>query len=234
MKRFYKLVSVEKADDGYSILLDGRAVKRKSGAPLACLNENIANRVMQEWAEQENDIIPDNMPFTQIENTRLDRVALERDVMSANILKYLNTDLICYTVDAPKELVRMQDEAWTPWRTWFEKKFDTTLQTTTDLTAIKQNKTAHDSIINYVQNLDDAHFTILQIIVPLSGSLIIALAFIDGAANADDVFKAAYVEEAYKDSIYDADKYGHDPLIEKQQKTTYRDLKAAFEYLSYL
>lgn len=234
MKRFYKLVSVEKSDKGFQILLDGRAVKRKSGAPLNCLNEKIANRVMAEWAEQGDEIIPDNMPFTQIENTRLDRVSSEREAMSVNVRKYLNTDLICYTVDAPKELVDLHKQCWTPWRSWFEKNFGATLQTTTNLAALKQENVAHQKVQDYIENLDDAYFTILQIVVPLSGSLIMGLAFIDGAANVDDVFNAAYVEETYKDKIYDAEKYGHDPLTEKQQKATLRDLRAAFEYLSYL
>jgi chaperone required for assembly of F1-ATPase len=234
MKRFYKLVSVEKADGGYHILLDGRAVKRKAGPTLKCLNENIANRIMQEWAEQKDEIIPDNMPFTQIENTRLDRVAVERDAMSANIFKYLNTDLLCYTVDATKELVKLQDDAWAPWRTWFENKFGVTLQTTNSLAAIQQDEKAHKAAAQYIESLDDVYFTILQIIVPLSGSLVLGVAFIEGAANADDIFKAAYVEEDYKAVLYDADKYGNDPLIEKQQKATRRELEAAFEYLSYL
>lgn len=234
MKRFYNLVSTEKAEEGYHILLDGRPVKRKSGGTLACLNEHIANRVRREWSEQKEDVIPDSMPFTQIENTRLDRVVNEREAMSINVLKFLDTDLLCYMTDMPKDLALRQDASWGPWRKWFDEKFDVSLQTTTGLAALTQDPKAHLAAKKYVQDLDDPRFTILQIVVPACGSLILGLAFLDGAANAQDVFDAIFVEENYKAELYDAEKYGADPLTQKKQNATQNDLQAAFEYLSYL
>ncbi len=234
MKRFYKLVSVEKGDNGYNILLDGRAVKTKSKANLSCLNEDIANQVMQEWAEQGENIIPDSMPFTQIESTRIDRVSVERNAMSANILKYLDTDLICYIAASPEELIAEQERKWAPWRKWFDEKFKCTLKTTSALAAIKQDPRAHEAVAQYTNGLDDAHFTILQIVAPLSGSLILGLSFVEGASTADDVLAASYVEEHFKDTLYDAQKYGRDPLLEKQENAAIKDLNAAQKYLSFL
>ncbi|MGH1456697.1 MAG: ATP12 family protein [Alphaproteobacteria bacterium] len=234
MKRFYKLVSVEKSDNGYHILLDGRAVKTKSKAHLSCLNKDIANEVMQEWAQQGAQIIPDSMPFTQIESTRIDRVSAERQAMSANVLKYLDTDLICYVAASPEELVEEQNKKWALWRTWFGDKFKCKLDTTTGLAALKQDARAHKAAAEYTEKLDDARFTILQIVTPLSGSLILGLSFIDGASNADDIFAASYVEEHFKDTLYDAQKYGRDPLLEKQQNAAIKDLTAAQKYLSFL
>ena len=144
MKRFYKLVSTEKVGGGFYILLDGKPVKTKSGAHLLASNEAIANRLMQEWAAQEEHILPNTMPFTQIINTIIDRVSVERDVMSAAVLKYLDTDLICYFADEPEALVKLQKDKWQPWLDWFEGKFDCKLKTTTDLAALTQEQSAHD------------------------------------------------------------------------------------------
>ena len=231
MKRFYKLVSIGKSKDGFNILLDGRPVKNASGLPLLCLNEAIANHVMQEWAQQVDEIVPDDMPFMQIENTRIERVSSERKVMTKSLLKYLDTDLICYIVDEPKQLAKMQNEHWSKWRTWFEKKFGTTLDVTNGLAALTQKPEAHRAVQEFVKNLDDAKFTILQIIVPLSGSLILGMAFVDGEASPQDVFAACTIEETHKDELYNAEKYGKDPLLEKKQKAAMRDLTASHEYL---
>jgi hypothetical protein len=38
----------------------------------------------------------------------------------------------------------------------------------------------------------------------------------------------------FKDSLYDAEKYGADPILEKAQKAAMQDLTAAQDYLSLL
>lgn len=234
MKRFYKMVSVEQKNGEYQILLDGRAIKTKSGKALSCFNQNIANKVMREWAEQKETIIPDNMPFTQIENTRLDHVAIKRAEMTRNVLRYFDTDLICYLAENPEELVLEQNKIWSPWRAWFSKKFGYELLTTNGLSALSQDKKAHQSIEDYIANLDEIHFTILQMITSISGSVILGLAFMEKALKPSVLMEVIYIEENFKDKLYDAEKYGHDPLIERKKNATMLDINAAYQYLSYL
>ena len=57
MKRFYKLVSISEAGEGFGILLDGRAVKTQSGAELRVAHKAIAEYLMAEWAAQELSLI---------------------------------------------------------------------------------------------------------------------------------------------------------------------------------
>ncbi len=234
MKRFYKLVSTEKAVGGFHILLDGKPVKTKSGAFLCAVNEGIATRLMQEWAQQTDDILPDSMPFTQILNTKIDRVSNEREAMSGYVLKYIDTDLICYFADEPQELLSQQKDKWNLWLDWFEKEFGVPLQTTTGLAALSQDKAAHKVVTDYVATLDDEHFTILQFITSISGSVILGLAMVKGAAKAGQVFDACFVEESFRDSMYDVEKYGSDPALEKEQKSKIRDFNAAYDYVALL
>lgn len=232
MKRFYKLVSFKEERDGYTLLLDGKPVKTKSGKILVAPSEAIANEAVQEWVNQEDTIDPDTMPITQILNTKIDRVSAERDDMTCAILKYLDTDLLCYLTDQPKELAELQNKNWAQWRDWAENKFGHIIETTTDLKALSQPAELHQAIEKYVHDLDDNRFTILQIIVPLSGSLILGLAMVDGAVNAPEVFKACFVEEDFKDLLHDAEKYGTDPYTDKKRHSALRDLKASAIYLS--
>lgn len=226
MKRFYKMVTTRQTDDGFQILLDGKPVKTSRKTELRAPTQAIAQAMQQEWAQQTDAIRPDTMPVTQILNTKIDRVALERDSITAYVMKYLDTDLLCYRAAAPPELVERQNNLWQLWLDWFETQYKEKLQTTTGLTALKQSAQIHEAIKQEIQALDDDRFTVLQLVTAQSGSLVLALAFLHGRAGTHDVFKASFAEEHFKDGIYDAERYGADPLQEKQQKAAAQDLEA--------
>lgn len=234
MKKFYKIVSTKHIEGGYQILLDDRPVKTPSKNDLLAPTEDIANTIMQEWADQDTEIKPETMPLTQIVSTRIDRVSQEREAMSAALLKYLNTDLICYHTDEPPELSEKQRDVWEPWLHWFETNYNTALETTSTLTALTQPEEAHERVRRDIKNLDDDHFTALQLAVPLCGSIILGLAFVKQAITADDLFAAARIEEHFKAAIYNEEKHGPDPAEEKKDQATLRDLRAAEKFLQLL
>ncbi len=234
MKRLYTVVSTNKEQGGYAILLDNRPVKTPGKKTLLAPNEGIANLIVQEWSNQGEIIQPDTMPIMQILTTQQDKVAHERDIMTPEILKFLNTDLLCYGSDELEDLEKQQDKIWTPHLKWFEKKFGIALETTKSIAAITHPQVAHDAVREYVEALSDAHFTIAQIVTPLSGSLILALKFVDRALDAQGVLKAAFVEEDYKDTLYNAKKHGLDPMTEKKKAAQLMDLKAAEQFMDAL
>ena len=230
MKRFYKLVSSKKEGDGYIIELDGRPVKTPLKKTLFAPNETLANALIKEWSEQGEEIIPDTMPLTQLLSTKIDKVNGDRQSLQKPLLNYLDTDLVCYFADHPPELGVSQEEAWKPHLQWFETKFGSALKTTTGLAAVKHDPATHNAVQTYVDELSDDHFTILQMLVPLSGSLVLAMAFLENQLNADEIFAAIRVEETFKAEIYNEDFYGADPAQEGKDNTIKRDLKAVQEY----
>ena len=234
MKRFYTTVSTAKATGGYHIMLDGRPVKTAAGAHLCAENEDIATRVMQEWADQGEQIAPDTMLFTQILNTKIDRVSRERTAMRTAVLHYLDTDLLCYFADEPEDLAKMQQAKRGPWLDWFAQVHGCALETTTGLAALTQSPQAHAAVVQYMDALDDAHFTVLQLVTSVSGSLILAMALTRGAASAQQVFDACFTEEIYRETLYEAKKYGPDPTTHKAQNTAMRDFQAAEDYVRML
>lgn len=235
MKKFYTLVSTEKCAGGYNILLDSRILKTQDKLDLLAPNEDIANRVVREWADQSDFIVPDTMPFTQILSTKIDRIAQDRDAITQVLLKYVDTDLLCYLASAPDGLVHAQNKKWACWRSWFEGEFGVEpLETTTGLDALKQEQAIHQSIAHYIEGLADDHFTVFQLVASMSGSLLLSMAFTAGKARSDEVFEAMYVEEHFKDTLYNAEKYGVDPIAEKKQKEDKDNLQAYEDYLSSL
>jgi chaperone required for assembly of F1-ATPase len=234
MKRFYKDVRVQETPLGFAIFLDRKQMKTPLKNSVLAPNLKLAGEIEREWAEQGEYILPGTMPLTQILSTRIDRVAAARGNMAGDLLKYLDTDLICYRAERPVALAEKQEQSWNPWLAWFETIFGERLKTTTDLKALLQPEGARIKAERFVQELNNDAFTLLQLVTSLSGSLVLGMAFIQKAINAEAVFNAAHVEELYKAGLYGEETYGPDPVQEKKDKAMLSDLQAAEKYLALL
>lgn len=233
MKRIYKLASHTRTDDGYVLQLDGKGVKTPLGQPLAAANKALADSIVAEWSEQGDEIIPDAMPMTQMLTTALDRTR-ERDAITSALLKYLDTDLLCYRTKEPEELAKRQKEAYDRWLTWFDEHFESPLETTFGLDALKQSEKTHKQIWNYIEALDEYYFSVLQVVTSATGSIVLALAFLEHEANEDEVFAVAELEEIYHSELANEAVHGSDPVQEKRQNAMKRDLAASRRFLELL
>jgi chaperone required for assembly of F1-ATPase len=233
MKRVYKLASYSKTEDGFAIQLDGKTVKTPLAQPLAAPNKAIADAIVQEWSAQEDQIIPDSMPITQMLTTALDRTR-ERDTMTKTLLKYLDTDLLCYRVKEPVDLSKRQKEVWDRWLTWFDEHFESPLEVTFGIDALTQDADTHKQIWNYLEALDEYYFTVLQIVTSLTGSIVLGLAFLEHEATPEDIFNAAELEEIYHSEIANEAVHGADPVQERRQNALKRELATAKRFMELL
>lgn len=231
MKRVYKQASHTKTEDGFVIQLDGKSIKTPLGQPLAAPNRALADEIVREWAAQGDDVIPDSMPMMQMLTTAIDRTR-ERDALTKSLLKFLDTDLLCYRVKEPQELAKRQKEQWGRWLTWFDEHFESPLEVTYGLDALTQDADTHKQIWNYIEALDEFYFTVLQIVTSLSGSIVLGLAFLEHEANEQDVFNAAELEEIYHAEIAGEAEYGSDPVQERRQNAMRRDLDSSKRFLA--
>lgn len=234
MKRFYKLVSVAHSAAGHAILLDGKPVKTPGKLPLLAPNAAIADALMAEWAAQGETIDPETMPITQIVTTAIDRAIPQRAHITREVLGYLDTDLLCYRADDPPEVAAAQAACWDAALLWFAGRFGVPLATTTGLAALKQPQAAHAAAAEAVDAMDDYRFAAFQMVVSITGSLVLALGFAEGAFEADTLYKAMHVEEDYKAALYNEDFYGRAPHQEKREAGVRRDLDAAEKLISLL
>ncbi|MAE50791.1 MAG: ATP12 chaperone family protein [Micavibrio sp.] len=234
MKRFYKAVSINAEDNGFAIHLDGKPIRTPNKNIFLAPNEALALLAKAEWDAQGDKINHDTMPVTQLLNTCQDRIHADRSVLEPEVLKYINTDLLCYRADAPAELVARQDKIWQKPLDWFEKQYGLKFETTCGLGALKQPAAIHEAITGEIKAMDDQRFTIVQMVTPACGSVVLALAFVQGAATADELMACAFLEEDYKFDLYNEDIHGGDPLTEKKKANLRRDLDAAQAYLQAL
>jgi chaperone required for assembly of F1-ATPase len=230
MKRFYKLVSHKKTNDGFVIQLDGKTVHTPLGQDLCAPTQSLAEAVVLEWAEQEEKVKPETMPLTQILTTAIDKIR-DREKITESCMRYLDTDLVCYWCKEPEDLAKKQKEVWGAWVKWFDSHFEVPLYTTKKIDAITQEEEAHKRVWNYIESLDDTYFTILHIMTSLSGSLILALAFSEGDITPEEIFEASYLEELYRGEIYNEDVHGAAPNEQAERDAFKKDAKAAARYL---
>lgn len=234
MKKFFKLVSLKQSQDVWLVELDGKPVRTPSGKLLSIPAKSLAEEIAREWREQGDSILPDTMPLTQILVTGLDRIERDREVIQSSVLRYLDTDLLCYRTEKPDDLAAREAAVRDPWLGWFSRTYNENLQTTTGLMALQHPQSAHAKVMHAVRDLDLWSFTVLQMVTATTGSLVLALAFVVGPAHEDDLLRTVYVEEDYKAAIYNEDFYGRAPNQERVLRDVARDLRASHIFLECL
>ena len=234
MKRFYKMVSTAAVAGGFGVFLDGKPVRTPAGHALAAPTAALADAVMAEWAAQAETIEPAQMPLTQMLATAIDRVIPQRAAITAEVLKYLDTDLLCYRTDRDDGLAALQAERRDPPLAWFAQRYGVTLATTRSLSALRQPPDAHRAAAAAIRDMDDHRFTALQLAVGVTGSLVLGLAFAEGALDADALFAAANAEEDFKAALYNEEFYGRAPQQEQREENMRRELSAAQDFMTLL
>lgn len=226
MKRFYKMVSVAPVEGGFGVLLDGRPVRTPGKAVLALPTEALAAAIAEEWSAQGQTIIAVTMPLLRLANTIIDGVALRRDEVIGAVLRFGENDLLCYRAHQPPELVKRQAEGWDPWLAWVRQRHGAHMTVATGMTHVDQTPDALLALRQALEELDAFALGAVHVIASITGSLVLALAVAEGAANGAQVFHLSRIDEAYQ-----AEKWGVDAEAEKRATSLAHELDKAVELM---
>ena len=117
-KRFWTDATVEEAAQGFTVRLDGRAVKTPAKAELVVPTTAMAEAIAQEWQAQDEVIDPNSMPVTRSANAAIDKVTAQFKEVADMLAAYGDSDVTCYRADTPDSLVARQAAAWDPLLEW--------------------------------------------------------------------------------------------------------------------
>jgi chaperone required for assembly of F1-ATPase len=205
-RRFYKDVTVDDAPDGFIVKLDGRELKTPSRGLFHLPSRELAEAVAREWDAQVTHIDPGSMPLTRILNTALDGVVHVKDQVRQEILAYGGTDLLCYRAAVPEVLVAAQNEKWTPFLEWIETTHGARFALAEGVMHVDQPEETTSILAGLLAARESAiGLAALHVTTSLTGSLILSLALLDGAAAPDDVWAAAHVDEDWNISQWGED-----------------------------
>jgi len=229
VKRFYKDAAAARADDGWSVLLDGRPIRTPAKQPLAVPTEAMAGAIAREWNAQGDEILPASMPLTGLANAAVDRVRAERATFVDSLAAYADGDALLYRADHPEDLVRRQAERWNPILDWAEGRYGVEFELVAGVMHRPQRADTIARLRAALDALDDFRLTAMQPLVTISGSLVVALALLEGSLDEEAAWQAGQLDE-----LYQVEKWGEDELAAKSRANRRAAFAAALAFLGLL
>ncbi|MET3724227.1 ATP12 family chaperone protein [Sphingomonas trueperi] len=225
MKRFWKTVTIV---DG-AIELDGRPVRTPARAALTLPTPQLAEAVAEEWRSVGEELNPRAMPLTGLANAAIDQIAPNPAPFAADLARYGESDLLCYRAELPEPLVARQAAQWDPLLDWARTRYDIHFETTAGIMHHPQPAATIARLQEVVAALDPFRLAALSPLVTISGSLVAALALLEGAADRETVWRSAMLDEDWQ-----VEQWGEDDLATRARNVRRADFDAAVRFLSLL
>ena len=198
MKRLYKEAVAVAVAGGYGIALDGKPLLTPAKRPLVLPAMPLAEAIAAEWQAQGDTIDPLAMPQMRLASIAIDLVMPRREEVLAELGKYAGTDLVCYRAEHPPELVARQHSVWQPLVDWATLRFDAPLAVTAGIVPVAQPPATLHAFAAALADYDPLRLTALHAATAACGSLVIALALIEGRLDAEAAFAAAQLDESFQ------------------------------------
>jgi chaperone required for assembly of F1-ATPase len=225
MRRFWKDVTVENGQ----VALDGKPVRTPGRAPLALPTPALAEAVADEWRAVGEKIDPRAMPLTGLANAAIDRIAPDPAPFASGLAVYGESDLLYYRAAEPEPLVTRQAESWDPLLDWARSRYDVHFETTAGVMHKAQPEATIARLAEAVAALDGFRLAGLSPVVTVSGSLVGALALLEGAVDTETLWQAALVDE-----LWQAEQWGEDALAVQTRDAHRADFDAGARFLALL
>src|SRR6185295_1541121 len=223
--RFYERAAVVEGEGGFAVALDGRPVMTPARRKLAAPKRGLAQALAAEWEAQREVIDPGHMPLTRLANTIIGGVADNTAAVTAELVKYLGSDLVCYRAESPDGLIERQARAWDSVLSFAREALGAHFAPAQGMTFVAQSEAALAAARAAIPQ-DPWRLGALHAITTLTGSALIALAVLHGALSVDDAWAAAHVDEDWNMEFW-----GRDALALKRRAFRYTEMQAACRVL---
>ncbi len=229
MKRVYKQVTTRAVDGGWNVALDGRPLRTPGKAELIVPSEALAAAIAAEWEAQQDEIRPATMPLFRLAATAIDRTAPQRERVAADTANYAGTDLVCYRAEHPPALAARQQAVWQPLVAWATARYDAALAVTSGIVPTRQSAAALNAFAAAVAAQDDFRLTALHDLTAACGSLVIALAVMEGRLDSAAAFAASQLDESFQ-----IEAWGEDAEAAARRRALAADIDAAARFIALL
>lgn len=194
MKRFYKEAGTAAAEGGWQVTLDGRKVKTQGGRQQIVPSAALAAALAAEWAAQGEEIDPATFVLRDLADYALDVVEADRAAVIATLLRYGETDTLCYRAEPDEPLHSRQIAMWEPLLTAVEARWDIHFERISGIIHRPQPSETMKRLENVLAAHDAFTLAALNTLASLSASLSVALAAIEPGANITALWDASELE----------------------------------------
>jgi chaperone required for assembly of F1-ATPase len=225
MKRFWADVGVAERDGGWRVLLDGRPIKTQMGAPQVVPGPALAEMLAAEWAAQGEEVDPAGFAMRDMADYAIDIVAPDPAATIGTLLRFAETDTLCYRADPDEPLWKRQHAVWEPIVQGFEAREGVRLERVSGVVHRPQAEATLAALRARLEALGPFELAALEAMTSLSASLCVGLSALDPDADAEALWHAAELEEAWQ-----AELWGSDPLAEARREKRKRDFMRAARF----
>lgn len=204
-KRFWKTAEVVERPTGFSVTLDGRAVKTPSKAALDVPTRAMAQAIAAEWDAQGEKINPLTMPVTRSANSAIDKVMHQHGEVAEMLAAYGDSDLLCYRAETPMELNQREAAAWDPILDWAAEALDARLTPRIGIVHVPQDPAALDRLRARVHAMTPFELAGFHDLVSLTGSLVLAFAATQQYLSATEIWAISRIDETWQEEQWGVD-----------------------------
>ncbi|KAH9842527.1 ATP12-domain-containing protein [Rhodofomes roseus] len=198
LKRFWKTVGIEEREDAFAVTLDKRPLRTPGGKHMLLpKNKRLAaTLIASEWENQETLLKPHSLPMTSIASRAIDAFSEEqtRAEVRGQLLKYFETDTICFHQTQPAAILKLQSAHWWPIINWAQSTFEIGISTTDSLLLPPHPQETYEKLDKLMSGFDAWEMAAMERITYTSKSFLIALALIKRQVTAEEAALAAHVE----------------------------------------
>jgi chaperone required for assembly of F1-ATPase len=220
--RFYREAGVAPHEAGFAVVLDGRVARTPAGHPLAVRSEAAAIALAADWSAQGERLDPAAMPLTRLVNSAIDGVATQMAAVRADIVRYAETDLVCYRAEGPEGLVILQNAHWSPLVDYARAALGARLALAEGIMHVGQDRETVAAIDTALENYDALALAAIHTVTTLTGSAVVALAVAGGTLTPEAAWTAAHIDEDWQMS-----QWGKDELALERRELRWREMAAA-------
>lgn len=222
-------LTIEKNSDDFGLILKNKPLRTPAGNALAVPCLSLAEALVAEWQGQGEKVNKSLLALTPIACVAVDLALHNREALLADVVPYIDTDLVCYRAGDCPELLEQQAALLAPLVEWIKEQHGIILHTTTSVMPIAQPAGNQERLRNILVGFPPFKLAAFAVAVKPLGSAVLALALVERRILAEDAFRLAHLEETYE-----TEQWGADEEKEAYQAAKKKDVLAVGQFLSLL
>jgi chaperone required for assembly of F1-ATPase len=178
-----------------------------------------------EWAGQGEEIDPAGLVLRDMADHALDVIACGREAVIADLLRYAETDTLCYRAEPEEPLHARQAELWDPLLRAAEARWDVHFERIAGVIHRPQPAATLARLEAVLAAKDGFALAALSPLTTLAASLVTGLAALEPGADVAALWDAANLEEDWQ-----AELWGRDAEAEQRRTRRYASFAAAVRF----
>jgi chaperone required for assembly of F1-ATPase len=225
VKRFYKEVTVAETDGGWQVTLDGRAIKTQGGRLQIVPSPSLAKAMAAEWEAQGEELDPTTFTMRDATDYALDIAAPDPAALIATLVKYAETDTLCYRADPDDALAARQEAEWDPILSAIEEREGVRFTRIAGIMHQDQPNATLETLRAKLMQFDPFALAGLQTMASLATSFCIGLEALQEGCDPAHLWRAANLEELWQEELW-----GEDAEAQERRKLRETDFMNAYQW----